>query len=231
MQRKLSFLLSILSILLFATGFTLQNSATATKRPRVEIRTELGTVVVELYNETPGHRDNFLKLVKEGYYDSLLWHRIIPQFMVQGGDPNSKRAAAGVPLGSGGPSYTQPAEIVPGLIHKKGALAAARQGDQVNPTRASSGSQFYIVQGKTFTEGELKMFTERNARQGINTVYTPEQIATYGTIGGAPHLDGAYTVFGEVVQGLEVVDKLAAVERGPGDRPLTDVHMWMSVLK
>lgn len=231
MQRKLATLLPILSILCIVMGFTLQNGTKAEKRPRVEVRTELGTLVLELYNETPGHRDNFLKLVKEGYYDSLLWHRIIPQFMVQGGDPTSKRAAAGVPLGSGGPSYTQPAEIVPGLIHKKGALAAARQGDQVNPKRASSGSQFYIVQGKTFTEGELQMFAERNARQGITTAYTPEQVATYGTLGGAPHLDGAYTIFGEVVQGLDVVDKLAAVERGPGDRPLTDVHMWMRVVK
>lgn len=231
MQRKLTTLLPILSILCIVMGFTLQNGTKAEKRPRVEVRTELGTLVVELYNETPGHRDNFLKLVKGGFYDSLLWHRIIPQFMVQGGDPNSKRAKAGAPLGASSPTDTIPAEIKPGLIHKKGALAAARQGDQVNPRRASSKYQFYIVQGKTFTESELKMFAERNARAGINTVYTPEQIATYATLGGAPHLDGAYTVFGEVVQGLDVLDKLASVERGPNDRPLTDVHMWMRVLK
>lgn len=231
MQRTLAGLVAILSILILGTGFAQQKAAKPEKRPRVEIRTELGTIVVELYNETPQHRDNFLKLVNEHYYDSLLWHRIIPAFMIQGGDPNSKRAAAGVPLGSGGPGYTVPAEIVPGLIHKKGALAAARQGDQVNPTRASSGSQFYIVQGKSFTEQELDMISKRSAGMGAPVTYTPEQKQTYATLGGAPHLDGAYTIFGEVVEGLEVIDLLAGVERLPGDRPVKDVHMWMKAVK
>ena len=225
MQRTLTTLLATLSILTLSAQKT-----KVEKRPRVEIRTELGTMVVELYNETPQHRDNFLKLVKEQYYDSLLWHRIIPAFMVQGGDPNSKHAPAGTPLGNGGPGYTVPAEIIPGLTHKKGALAAARQGDQVNPTKASSGSQFYIVQGKTFSEQEMGMVSQRNASMGTPVTYTPEQIKAYSTVGGAPHLDGAYTVFGEVVDGLEVIDKLAAVERNQMDRPLTDIHMWMRVL-
>jgi peptidyl-prolyl cis-trans isomerase B (cyclophilin B) len=230
MQRTFSFLLSILSILCLTAGTSAQKTAKAEKRPRVEIRTDLGTMVVELYNETPQHRDNFLKLVKEHYYDSLLWHRVIPAFMIQGGDPNSKHAAANVPLGNGGPNYTIPAEIIPGLIHKKGALAAARQGDQVNPEKRSSGSQFYIVQGKTFSEQEMNMVAGRNSRFGTPVTYTPEQIKTYGTLGGAPHLDGAYTVFGEVVEGLDVIDKIAVVERNPQDRPLTDIHMWMRVL-
>jgi len=254
MQRTLTSLLATLSILslpvvLYAQGSSDPSAgkpqratqakpaaAAAAKsgkveaRSRVEIRTELGTMVVELYNETPQHRDNFLKLAKEHYYDSLLWHRVIPAFMVQGGDPNSKHAAAGVPLGNGGPGYTVPAEIVPGLTHKKGALAAARQGDQVNPTKASSGSQFYIVQGKPFTAAELDMVVQRNGRFGTPVSYTPEQVQAYSTVGGAPHLDGAYTVFGEVVEGLDVIDRIAAVERNPMDRPLTDIHMWMRVL-
>jgi peptidyl-prolyl cis-trans isomerase B (cyclophilin B) len=231
MQRTLAGLAAILSILILGSGFALQKTAKLDKRPRVEIRTELGNIVVELYHETPQHRDNFLKLVNEHYYDSLLWHRIIPAFMVQGGDPNSKRAAPGTSLGTGGPGYTVPAEIVPGLIHKKGALAAARQSDQVNPTRASSGSQFYIVQGKTFTEQELDMIAKRSASMGSSVTYTPEQKQIYATLGGAPHLDGAYTIFGEVIKGLEVIDLLAAVERLPGDRPVKDVHMWMHVVK
>ena len=231
MQRTSTSLLAILSILILTSAFAPPAPSGPEKRPRVEIRTELGNIVVELYNETPQHRDNFLKLAKEGYYDSLLWHRIIPAFMIQGGDPNSKKATPGTPLGSGGPGYTVPAEIVPGLIHKKGALAAARQGYQVNPTRASSGSQFYIVQGKPFTEVELDQISQRSARSGSPVTYTAEQKQTYATLGGAPHLDGSYTIFGEVVEGLEVIDKIAMVERLPGDRPASDVHMWMKVLK
>jgi peptidyl-prolyl cis-trans isomerase B (cyclophilin B) len=230
MQRSAQILFTILSIL-FAVHLSMAQKPPKGERPRVEIRTEMGTMVVELYNETPQHRDNFMKLVNEHYYDSLLWHRVIPAFMVQGGDPDSKRAKPGQPLGSGGPGHTVPAEIVPGLIHKKGALAAARQGDQVNPEKRSSGSQFYIVQGKTFSEAEMAMVANRNKSFGTPVTYTPEQIKTYGTLGGAPHLDGAYTIFGEVVEGLEVVDKIAAVERDPGDRPTTDIHMWVRVLK
>lgn len=230
MQRALPALFTILPILSVVAPAMGQQPAEG-ERPRVEIRTELGSMVVELYNETPLHRDNFLKLVKDHYYDSLLWHRVIPAFMVQGGDPNSRGAAAGVALGNGGPNYTLPAEIIPGIVHTKGALAAARQGDQINPEKRSSGSQFYIVQGKTFTQQEMTMVAERNNRFGTPVTYTTEQIKAYGTAGGAPHLDGAYTVFGRVVEGLEVIDKIAAVERNAQDRPLTDLHMWMRVIQ
>jgi peptidyl-prolyl cis-trans isomerase B (cyclophilin B) len=202
----------------------------ADERVRVEIRSTAGTLVVELFNETPRHRDNFIKLVKDGAYDSLLFHRVIPAFMVQGGDPDSKRAAAGTVLGNGGPGYTVPAEIVPGLIHRRGALAAARQGDQVNPERNSSGSQFYIVHGKTFQPRELDMLVQRSARLGTPISYTPEQQAAYATEGGAPHLDGAYTVFGQLVEGFEVLDAIAAQPCDPRDRPLTDIRFFMRVL-
>ncbi len=197
----------------------------------VQIRTELGTMVVALYNETPLHRDNFLALVRERAYDSLLFHRVIPGFMVQGGDPDSRHAAAGAALGQGGPGYTIPAEIVPGLVHKKGALAAARQADQVNPDRQSSGSQFYLVQGKTFQPTELDQVMARNARYGTPVTYTEEQRKTYATRGGAPHLDGAYTVFGEVVEGLDVLDAIAARPCDARDRPLEDIHLFMRVLE
>ncbi len=200
------------------------------KRPRVEVRTTLGTMVVELYNETPQHRDNFLKLAGQHFYDSLIFHRVIPGFMVQGGDPDSKRAAAGMPLGMGGPGYTVPAEILPGLYHTKGALAAARQGDQVNPTKASSGSQFYIVQGRTYQPQEMDMIARRNASMGTPVTYDDAAKARYANVGGAPHLDGAYTVFGEVVEGLDVMDKIAAVQRDARDRPAEDIRMWIKVL-
>ncbi len=201
------------------------------ERKQVEIRTELGTMVVALYNETPAHRDNFLRLVREGAYDSLLWHRVIRGFMVQGGDPDSRHVGPGTALGSGGPGYTLEAEILPGAIHKKGALAAARQGDQVNPEKRSSGSQFYVVQGRTCSAEDLERISERAARHGTPMNYTEEQRRTYAEKGGAPHLDGAYTVFGEVVQGLEVIDKLAALPCDGRDRPLQDVHMFMRVIE
>lgn len=145
----------------------------------------MGRMVVALYNETPEHRDNFLKLVQEGFYDSLLFHRVIPGFMVQGGDPESRSAAPGQMLGNGGPGYTVPAEIVPGLVHTKGALAAARQGDQVNPEKRSSGSQFYLVQGKPFQPNELDMVAQRASRYGTPVTYSEEQKETYATEGGA----------------------------------------------
>ncbi|MDX5321006.1 MAG: peptidylprolyl isomerase [Bacteroidota bacterium] len=192
----------------------------------VEIITDFGTMKVRLYDETPLHRDNFIKLVEEGFYNDLLFHRVIKSFMIQGGDPDSRGAAPEVQLGSGGPGYTVPAEIRPGLFHKKGALSAARMGDQVNPQRASSGSQFYIVQGNVVPEPMLQQFS---ARSGIT--YTPEQVEAYKTIGGTPHLDGQYTVFGEVVEGLEVIDKIAAVQTRPGDRPVQDVKMTVRVVK
>lgn len=231
MQRSLAALFTTLLILSSIPSLLAQKDGAVEKRTQVEIRTELGNMVIELYNETPLHRDNFLKQVREQYYDSLLWHRVIPAFMLQGGDPNSKHAGPGVPLGQGGPGYTVPAEFVPGLVHTKGALAAARQADQVNPARASSGSQFYIVQGKTYSESEMGLLAQRAARMGSSVTYTPEQIKTYGTLGGAPHLDGAYTVFGHVIEGLDVIDRIAAVERNAQDRPLTDIHMWMRVIK
>ncbi|MBX7050014.1 MAG: peptidylprolyl isomerase [Chitinophagales bacterium] len=190
----------------------------------VNISTTYGDMLVKLYNETPAHRDNFIKLVKEGYYNDLLFHRVIKDFMIQGGDPDSRNAGPNVQLGAGGPNYKIPAEIKPGLYHKKGALAAARQADQVNPSRSSSGSQFYIVQGKRSTEAELN-----NITRGYGVNFSPEQKKVYETIGGTPFLDGSYTVFGEVVKGLEVIDKIAAVKTMYGDRPAEDVKMKITI--
>ncbi|HEX2683507.1 MAG TPA: peptidylprolyl isomerase [Ferruginibacter sp.] len=193
---------------------------------RVKITTDSGVMIVRLYDKTPLHRDNFIKLANEHFFDSLLFHRVISQFMIQGGDPESKYAQPGQMLGSGGVSYTIPAEFDTSLIHKKGALAAARMGDQVNPTRASSGCQFYIVQGKTWTDQDLNnMEMQRGAK------YTAAQRNIYKTLGGTPFLDMGYTVFGEVESGLEVVDKIASVQKGQADRPLTDVRMHIEVIK
>lgn len=191
----------------------------------VELVTSMGSIVVRLSDSTPLHRDNFLKLVKQGYYDSVLFHRVINQFMIQAGDPDSKHAAAGIPLGEGSPSYTVPAEFRTTLFHKKGALAAARQGDDVNPQKASSGSQFYIVQGRTFSDGRMDTLetTRLNGRK-----IPAEWRQVYKTVGGTPHLDQNYTVFGEVVKGLDVVDKIAVVATSKGedrDRPLQDVKI------
>lgn len=213
--------------LLFATPLLGQN----TKRPLVEIRTELGAMVVALYNETPIHRDNFLKLVNEGAYDSLLFHRVIKGFMLQGGDPESRYAELGTPLGTGDPGYTLPAEIVPGLVHERGSLAAARQGDLVNPERRSSGMQFYIVDGRTYEAADLDRFAERAARNGDTLKYTAENKAAYAREGGTPHLDGAYTVFGKVVAGHEVIDAIAAVPCDASDRPMKDLRMTMRILE
>lgn len=193
---------------------------------KVKISTEMGDIVLKLYNETPAHRDNFLSLTREGYFDGTLFHRVINQFMIQGGDPSSKDAQPGQPLGSGGPDYTLPAEIVEGKIHRKGALAAARQGDQVNPERRSSGSQFYIVHGRTFTPEELDVLAQRSGME-----LTDLQKSVYSSVGGAPHLDNAYTVFGEVVSGLDVIDKIAGTQTGPGDRPVNDIRMTVSVVE
>ncbi|NVN93696.1 MAG: peptidylprolyl isomerase [Bacteroidetes bacterium] len=192
----------------------------------VLIVTQYGDIKIKLYNETPLHRDNFIKLVKEKYLDSTLFHRVINQFMIQGGDPDSKHATAGSLLGNGGPTYTIPAEFVNTLFHKKGALAAAREGDQVNPTKASSGSQFYIVQGKVFTAEELNMFAQR-----MGKTFSPEQIKAYTTIGGTPHLDNNYTVFGEVIDGLNVIDKIAAVTTDKNNRPLNDIPMTVTIIE
>ena len=205
-----------------------QKDSTIKKKDRkrdVLMQTTMGDMVIRLSDSTPLHRDNFLKLVKVGFYDSILFHRVIKNFMIQGGDPNSKRAVAGEPLGNGGPGYTIPAEFRKTLFHKKGALAAARTGDNVNPEKASSGSQFYIAQGKVFTDAGLdSVETFRlNGRK-----IPADQREVYKTIGGIPHLDQGYTVYGELVKGLDVLDKIAAVQTSRGqdrDRPLQDVRI------
>ncbi|HQW84391.1 MAG TPA: peptidylprolyl isomerase [Ferruginibacter sp.] len=193
---------------------------------RVKITTDSGVIIIRLYDKTPLHRDNFIKLVKDHFYDSLLFHRVIQAFMIQGGDPESKHAQPGQQLGSGDVGYTIPAEFDTTLFHKKGALAAARQSDQVNPLKASSGCQFYIVQGKKWTDQDLDMI---GMQTGIK--FSPAKREIYKTLGGTPFLDMNYTVFGEVESGLDVVDKIASVPKAPGDRPIGDVHMYMELIK
>lgn len=191
---------------------------------KIRIVTDSGTMIVKLYDSTPLHRDNFVKLVKEGFYDSLMFHRIIQGFMIQGGDPNSKNAAPEVMLGNGGDNMARiPAEFRKSLYHKKGVLAAARDG---NPEKASSACQFYIVQGKPLTDAELDMMEGR-----LGSKYSLEQRNTYKKIGGTPFLDQNYTVFGEVISGLNVVDKIASAPKAPGDRPIGDIRMKMEVVK
>jgi len=273
-MKKLGFFLLAISL---CGGISCSQTINKTDNPVVLISTDLGDIKVKLYNETPLHRDNFLKLAGEGFYDGILFHRVINHFMIQGGDPDSKGAAPGIQLGRGGPNYTVPAEFVPGFFHKKGALAAARQGDQANPLKASSSSQFYIVQGKVWRAGELdtiEMKMNGNIRQNIfrsnltpvqeelnkyrqenneaafnkkvaeiqvrvDSLYnlTPKftfsdiQRQAYMKEGGYPMLDGAYTVFGEVMEGLDVLDKIAAVKTDQFDRPVQDVKMKIKVLK
>ena len=198
---------------------------------KVKITTSQGEMIVLLYDETPLHRDNFIKLVETGYYNDLLFHRCIRNFMVQGGDPNSRGAAQGQQLGIGGPGYTIDAEFNSKFIHKKGALAAARQGDAVNPAKKSSGSQFYIVQGTTCTDAQLEQYQLYVQRKSPGFTYTDEQKAIYKTLGGTAQLDMDYTVFGEVIQGLEVIDAIAAQPTAMGDRPATDVKMTMEIIK
>lgn len=192
------------------------------KFTRVKISTDFGDMIVKLYNKTPQHRDNFIKLVSEHFYDSLLFHRVISNFMIQGGDPNSKYAQPGQMLGNGDVGYKVPAEFDSTLFHKKGALCAARDG---NPEKASSGCQFYIVQGKPASDPELDNISMRNGFK-----YTSAQRMTYKMNGGTPFLDNNYTVFGEVESGMEVIDKIAAVQKGPADRPLQDVRMRMELV-
>lgn len=237
--------------------------------PTLDIATTAGDIKIRLYDDTPLHRDNFLKLAKEGYYDGVLFHRVIKDFMVQTGDPDSKEAPKGAMLGSGGPGYTVPAEIVyPKHYHKYGALAAARTGDDMNPERKSSGSQFYIVTGKTYTPQQLSRMEEASVqkqlqsyfmelqRQNMDTIrqlrlakdsvglenlrqelikqteanvkpvmMTEEQVRDYSTIGGTPHLDGQYTVFGEVLEGMETVEKIQNAETDGRDRPAEDIRI------
>lgn len=244
----------------------------------VKISTTLGDITVRLYDETPIHRDNFLKLAAEGYFNGTLFHRVIKDFMIQGGDPDSKGAPAGKSLGSGGPGYTLPAEIDPQkLFHKRGALSAARLGDEVNPKKESSGSQFYIVWGKVYKaaelkqlEHQLKMQQEQNIfnalamehreeimnmrrnrdRDGLMALqeklgkqamekskelgaptFTPEQVEAYTTLGGTPFLDGGYTVFGEVMEGLDIVERIESTETQPNDRPKSDIAMEVTVVE
>ena len=222
-MKRITFLLSLLLCLTL--------SAKKDKQTRVELFTSKGTIVLKLYNETPIHRDNFIKLVKEGYFNDLLFHRVIEDFMIQGGDPDSRNAASGKLLGEGDPGYTLPAEIkFPQIYHKRGVLAAAREGDQTNPERRSSGSQFYIVWGKTFSREEIeKIATHVERTTGYKM---PDELKTYYMhYGGTPHLDGAYTVFGEVVKGIEVVNAIQQVATDRNDRPIEDIKILSAKIK
>lgn len=201
--------------------------ATMAKKPNyhyVKIQTNKGLCILKLHNETPKHRDNFIKLVRTGYYNDLLFHRVISNFMIQGGDPDSRHAAEKQQLGEGGPSYGIPAEIQDGLYHKKGSIGAARDD---NPAKESSGSQFYLVQGKVFSPAGLDSLEQFRMK---GKKFTEAQRRVYSSLGGTPHLDGNYTVFGELVSGVEVVDAIAVVKTDANDRPLTNEHMQMTLL-
>jgi cyclophilin family peptidyl-prolyl cis-trans isomerase len=222
----------ILSLALLSLFFLNSCARRNDLEPEFKIKTTEGNIVVRLYAETPKHRDNFVKLVEKGVYEGVLFHRVIKEFMIQAGDPESKNASPSAQLGSGDVGYTVPAEFeYPKYYHKKGALAAARQGDDTNPERASSGCQFYIVQGKVFTESELdalekksEMRAQANPRYPA-IKYNQQQRNDYKTIGGTPHLDGAYTVFGEVIDGIEIVTNISRAKTGKLDRPLEDVRV------
>ena len=201
---------------------------------RVVFETTKGTIELKLYDATPLHRDNFLSLVKEGAYDSLLFHRVIKDFMIQGGDPDSKNAEPGALLGEGDRPYTIPAEfrLEEGIFHRRGALAAARESDDVNPEQRSSAMQFYIVWGSVFTDERLDYVQERlDQITGGKVKFTPEMREVYKTVGGTPHLDGQYTVYGEVVSGLDVVDAIQQVATDENDRPLEDVRILRAYVK
>lgn len=220
-MKKISFL-----VIFFAAAF-LSSAQVATnqkvnkaKGTMIEMVTSQGKIALRLYDETPLHRDNFLKLVENHTYDGLLFHRVIKNFMVQAGDPKSRDAKPGQPLGDGTLGYTVPAEFRPNLIHKRGALCAARQGDQVNPKKASSATQFYIVQGQVWDDKTLDMMEQRFGKK-----FTAEQRKVYTTVGGTPHLDGDYTVFGEVVDGMDVINKIAEMPCDRMDRPVEDVKI------
>lgn len=254
--RKLAFL----ATLLVATSINVQ----AKKEAVVAIKTSEGTIKVKLYNDTPIHRDNFIKLTKTKFFDGIIFHRVIKNFMIQGGDPDSRNPKPDSTYGEGGPGYDLPAEIVNTHFHRKGVLAAAREGDKTNPERKSSGSQFYIVQGKKFTDAELdavekkvndrlrlntiqKIFESEKAKEenkdlsaeefkstvnlkveaAINSIppfkISEERRQVYKNVGGSPHLDGSYTIFGEVIEGMDVVDKIANTPTNAKDRPLKDI--------
>lgn len=270
-----AFLLITMLIPSFSFGYT-KDSISETK---VIITTQYGTIKIKLYNETPLHRNNFIKLTKSRYFDSLMFHRVIENFVIQGGDPDSRNAKPGIELGNGGPGYTIPAEFNAKLFHKKGVLAAARDSDLENPLQASAGSQFYIVHGKIHTDSSLdvqakritrlrlfnaivnreenKKFTDKypvfvkadqkDSMKYIDNIinkqvdaelpnapvytFTQEQIKTYKSIGGTPHLDNSYTIFGEVYEGLEVIDKIARQKTDKNDRPLKDVRMKIEIFQ
>lgn len=271
-NKRYLFILLIILFLSMSCESKKATSKEANDNVCVDIETTMGHIKVKLYNETPAHRDNFIKLVKEGYYNGTLFHRVINKFMIQGGDGDSRNAKPGQRLGMGDPGYTIPAEFVyPRYFHKKGALAAARQGDNVNPKKASSGSQFYIVTGDVIPAGQIgqverqlqmqqeqaifnqlveahrdEILTMRRARdtQGLQALQdqliaemheriaregiaklSEEQKQAYTTVGGAPHLDGAYTVFGEVIEGMDVVEKIEKVATDSADRPKEDVKI------
>ena len=220
-------------LLTLAIFVAITTQAKKEKRTVVEMLTSKGKITIALYNETPLHRDNFIKLVKEGYYNNLLFHRVISDFMIQGGDPDSKDAPEDKQLGEGGPGYTIPAEFrFPTLFHKRGALAAAREGDQTNPQKESSGSQFYIVWGKTFTKEEINELTDRIEQRSGGAIRFPDNIKKYYMrYGGTPHLDGSYTVLGEVLKGMEVVNAIQQADTDSNDRPLEDIKILSATIK
>lgn len=223
-NMRISRLLYI-TIYLLATVSTMRGQAANTNQ-LIKISTVQGDMILRLYNETPAHRDNMIKLISEGFYDGQLFHRVIKDFMLQGGDPHSVDADRGQQLGQGGPGYTIPAEFNDQFFHKKGALSAARMGDRTNPEKASSGSQFYIVQGRVFTPEMLEMMEKDRP-----TAFTAEAIEAYTTVGGTPHLDGSYTVFGEVVEGMEVIDRIANMPCDANDRPIDDIVYHITLIK
>lgn len=218
-MKKILFLLSMLALV--------SVSAKKEKQTTVEMLTSKGKIVLRLYNETPLHRDNFVKLAKKGYFNDLLFHRVIEDFMIQGGDPDSRNAAPDAHLGEGGPGYTIEAEFrFPKLYHKRGVLAAAREGDNVNPEKRSAGSQFYIVWGRTFTRDEINRIADQVERNSGGTLTFPDELKQYYLHHpGTPHLDGSYTVFGEVVKGIEVVNAIQQAPTDRNDRPLEDIKI------
>lgn len=223
-----SILLVVVAAVLFTACSSSKEASKTPKKPSqyyALVSTSFGDMKLKLYNETPKHRDNFIKLANEGFYDSLLFHRVIDGFMIQGGDPASKTAKKGQNLGNGGPGYTLPAEIDSQYFHKKGALAAARLGDNVNPERKSSGSQFYIVQGRVPGEKML-----RNVQTSYRFKYTEEQLQIYRTQGGTPHLDYMYTVFGELVEGWDVLETISKQKGNRMNRPNEDIRMTVKIV-
>lgn len=216
-MKKLIALLLIVNVVFITNVFSQEKEETEEKQIKILISTDYGDMTAVLYNETPQHRDNFVKLINEGWYEGSPFHRVMQNFMIQGGQNADGRLD---------PGYTIPAEFVPGKYHKKGALAAARQPDHVNPEKASSGSQFYFVQGQVLTDENIDMYANR-----LGIEIGEQQREAYKTIGGAPHLDGSYTVFGEVIDGMDVIDKIAAVKTEEGNKPVEDITMSIKIIE